>query len=75
VIEFTPAGTVKLCAAPVKEKLQVTVLAASEQPGGNAASAEPASATAQNPNNPESATRNPSTRPRTTVNKRNFLIR
>ena len=41
VIEFTPDGTVKLCAAPVKEKLHVTVLAASEQPDGNAAAAEP----------------------------------
>jgi hypothetical protein len=43
VIEFTPGGTVKLCAAPVKEKLHVTVLAASEQPDGNAAAAEPTS--------------------------------
>jgi hypothetical protein len=43
VIELTPGGTVKVCAAPVKERLQVTVLAGSEQPGGNAAAAEPAS--------------------------------
>jgi hypothetical protein len=43
VIESTPSGTVKLCAAPVEEKLHVSVLATSEQPGGNAAAAELAS--------------------------------
>ena len=65
VIEFTPNGTVKLCAAPVKEKLQVTVLAASEQPGGNAATAEPASANHPKLTRPTVATDSQTPAPRT----------
>ena len=43
MIESTPAGTTKRCAEPVNENVHVTVLDDSEQPGGNAAAAEPAS--------------------------------
>jgi hypothetical protein len=56
VIEFTPDGTVKLCAAPVNENVHVTVPDAAEQPGGNAAAAEPASTNDAELNAPTVAT-------------------
>jgi hypothetical protein len=65
VIKLTPAGTTNDCAAPVIANEHVTTLEASEQPAGNAADAEPANATAHNPNNPAVATNNPTARPRT----------
>ena len=65
VIELTPAGTVKLCAAPVKEKLHVTVLATSEQPAGNAAAAEPANVNDPKLQSPTVATDSQTPTPRT----------
>ena len=56
VIEFTPDGTVKLCAAPVNENVHVTVPDTAEQPGGNAAAAEPASTSNATLNAPTVAT-------------------
>src|SRR5690349_321361 len=57
-MELTPGGTVKLCAAPVKEKLHVTAVAASEQPGGTAAAAGAGSA-----RTPTAASQTPARRP------------
>jgi hypothetical protein len=59
-------GTSDDCSEPVELNVHVTVSPDCEQFDGNAA-AEPANATAHNPNKPESATNNPSTRPRTTA--------
>jgi hypothetical protein len=67
VIELTPAGTVKLCGAPVKKKLHVTVLATPEQPGGNAA-AEPANANDPKLQSPTVATDSQTPAPRTRDN-------
>jgi hypothetical protein len=69
VIEFTPDGTVKLCAAPVNEKSQVTVLAASEQPGGNAAAAGPGSVNDPRLAKPTVATDSHALAPRTRDNR------
>jgi hypothetical protein len=55
---LTPAGTANVCSSPVNENEQVTALPDCTQPDGNAADAEPASATAHNPNKPSVNTNN-----------------
>jgi hypothetical protein len=62
--ELTPDGTVQDCEAPVSENVHVTVLPDCIHPGGNAADAEPAKATAQHAHKPTTAAKTPTTRPR-----------
>jgi hypothetical protein len=68
VIWPMPLGTANVCADPVKEYEHVTVIPDCEQFDGNAADADPVSATADNPNKPIVAANTPTTRaPRTVL--------
>jgi hypothetical protein len=62
--ELTPDGTVHDCDPPVSENVHVTVLPDCTHPGGNAADAEPANATAQTAHKPTTAAKTPTARPR-----------
>jgi hypothetical protein len=67
--ELTPAGTGNVCSLPVEENVHITVEPDCEQFDGNAAAAEPAGATAHNPNDPASTTNNPTARVRAPANQ------